>query len=267
MVDSSNPALTPKEFPEIVYLMWQSFLSSWPASVAAILLLVAVQTTLWWISRVPAFLNKTQRLGLPIGQHISFMAKDGDGKDVYRSYTPISDNSLLGRVDFLIKLYPQGKMSQVIAALQEGQTMMMKGPKGQLSYKPNMKKKIGMLAGGSGITPMYQVMNAILKNPKDTTEVSLVFGNVTEEDILLRMELDSLAEKHPNRLKVHYILDKPPESWTGGSGYITQAVVEQHLPPPSPQTLILRCGPTPMMEAMKKVLTSSGYSEDQQFQF
>jgi ferredoxin-NADP reductase len=46
-----------------------------------------------------------------------------------------------------------------------------------------------------------------------------------------------------------------------------QAVVEEHLPPPSPQTLILKCGPTPMTEALKKVLTSAGYPEDQQFQF
>lgn len=43
-----------------------------------------------------------------------------------------------------------------------------------------------MLAGGTGITPMFQVLNAILKNPRDTTSVTLLYGNLTEEDILLR---------------------------------------------------------------------------------
>lgn len=37
-------------------------------------------------------------------------------------------------------------------------------------------------------------------------QVSLIFGNVTEEDILLRDELDAFA-KRPN-IRVHYTLDK-----------------------------------------------------------
>ena len=46
-------------------------------------------------------------LGLPIGQHISFKALDSEGKDVYRSYTPVSDDKQRGWVDFVIKIYPQ----------------------------------------------------------------------------------------------------------------------------------------------------------------
>ena len=45
------------------------------------------------------------RLGLPIGQHISFKYKDQDGKDVQRSYTPTSSDDDLGYVDFVIKVY------------------------------------------------------------------------------------------------------------------------------------------------------------------
>lgn len=37
-----------------------------------------------------------------------------------------------------------------------------------------------MLAGGSGITPMYQVAFAILKDPFDRTTISLIFGNLTK---------------------------------------------------------------------------------------
>lgn len=45
------------------------------------------------------------RLGLPIGQHISFKYKDQEGKDVQRSYTPTSSDDDLGHVDFVIKVY------------------------------------------------------------------------------------------------------------------------------------------------------------------
>jgi len=77
-----------------------------------------------------ALSTKAQRLGLPIGQHMSFVAKDNEtGKDVYRSYTPVSDDEQRGSVDFVIKVYPQGKMSQALNRLQVGQYMKVKGPK------------------------------------------------------------------------------------------------------------------------------------------
>jgi cytochrome-b5 reductase len=43
-----------------------------------------------------------------------------------------------------------------------------------------------MIAGGTGITPMYQVAAAILKDPRDVTQLSLIFGNLSEEDILIK---------------------------------------------------------------------------------
>ncbi|KAF5827986.1 hypothetical protein DUNSADRAFT_18392 [Dunaliella salina] len=214
-----------------------------------------------------ALSTKHQPLGLPIGQHMSFLAKDENGKDIYRSYTPISDDQQRGSVDFVIKVYPQGKMSQALKRLPVGQCIKVKGPKGRLEYKPNMKKHIGMLAGGTGVTPMYQVLNAILKNPADKTQVSLIFGNIAEEDILLRKELDSLAQAHPGQLKVLYVLNNPPKDWKGGAGFITPDMIKSTLPAPGPDSLVLRCGPPPMLDAMKKHLDSLGYSADMQFQF
>jgi NAD(P)H-flavin reductase len=38
-------------------------------------------------------------------------------------------------------------------------------------------KKIGMIAGGTGITPMYQLIQDICNNPEDTTQLSLLFAN------------------------------------------------------------------------------------------
>lgn len=87
-----------------------------------------------WLNHNTLFLRFTlpdleQPLGLPIGQHVQFKAKGEDGKDVYRSYTPVSDNDQLGSVDFVIKIYPQGKMSQVLNKLEVGQTLQMRGPR------------------------------------------------------------------------------------------------------------------------------------------
>ncbi|KAE8651527.1 NADH-cytochrome b5 reductase-like protein [Cucumis sativus] len=178
----------------------------------------------------------------PIGQD-----DEGKAKYVVRPYTPISDPDAKGYFDLLIKVYPQGKMSQHFATLKPGDVLEVKGPIEKLKYSPNMKKHIGMIAGGTGITPMLQVIDAIVKNPDDNTQVSLLYGNVSPDDILLKQKLDILASSHPN-IKVFYTVDKPTKNWKGGKGYVSKDMVIKGLPPPGDDALILVCGPPGMMK-------------------
>ena len=61
-----------------------------------------------------------------------------------------------------------------------------------------------------GITPMLQIIKAVLKDTEDTTNVSLLFANQTEEDILLRSELEWLA-KHNKNFSLWYTVDRSTE--------------------------------------------------------
>lgn len=173
----------------------------------------------------------TDILGLPIGQHISLAATPkGADKEVVRSYTPISSDEDQGFFDLLIKSYPQGNISAHMATLETGQTMKVKGPKGAMVYTPNMCSHLGMIAGGTGITPMLQIIRAIIRGrPRnggaDQTQVDLVFANVTFEDILLKEDLDRLA-KEDEGFRVHYVLNNPPENWTGGVGFVTADIIK-----------------------------------------
>lgn len=54
------------------------------------------------------------------------------------------------------------------------------------------------ISGGSGITPMLQIVQEVLRNPEDKTEVSLIFANVSDKDILLKQTFDDMAAKHKN---------------------------------------------------------------------
>lgn len=172
----------------------------------------------------------TSLLGLPIGQHISIGATitkpDGTSQEVVRSYTPISGDDQPGHFDLLVKSYPTGNISKYLAGIHVGQTIRVRGPKGAFVYTPNMVRHFGMVAGGTGITPMLQVVKAIIKGRAagDKTEVDLIFANVTEKDILLREDLDALAKEDPG-FRVHYVLDQPPEGWTGGVGYVTADMI------------------------------------------
>lgn len=107
-----------------------------------------------------------------------------------------------GYIDLLIKEYPNGNVSKYVHSLKAGQTVKVKGPFVSFDYVPNSRKEIGLIAGGTGITPMIQVIRTIFSNPEDNTKVSLIFANIAEEDILLRDYLEGLRDKFPDRFKV-----------------------------------------------------------------
>ncbi|KAF2124224.1 NADH-cytochrome b5 reductase 3 [Dothidotthia symphoricarpi CBS 119687] len=202
-------------------------------------------------------------LGLPIGQHISLAATiAGQPKEVVRSYTPTSSDHDKGHFDLLIKAYPTGNISKHVANLNIGDVMKVKGPKGAMVYTPNMVRHFGMIAGGTGITPMLQVVKAIIRGRAagDRTEVDLLFANVNPEDILLKDDLDALAAKDP-KFRVHYVLNNPPEGWTGGVGFVTEDMISQKLPAPASDVKVLICGPPPMVSAMKKATESLGFAK------
>lgn len=171
-----------------------------------------------------------------------------------------------------------GKMSQHMETLNIGDTMLMKGPKGHLEYlgrgkftikqkrevKHYKKRKIGMVAGGTGITPMLQVIRAIAKDPQDQTEVWLMFGNQTEEDILLRKELESIPK---NRLHLFYTLDRPPADWQHGVGFVTEDMCRKFLPSAGEDTMIFMCGPPLMMKSVQDHLQKLGLAESDFFTF
>ena len=49
---------------------------------------------------------------------------------------------------------------------------------------------------------MYQLMQAVLRDSSDTTKLSLIFANQTEEDILLRDELETMSREYGDRVHI-----------------------------------------------------------------
>lgn len=199
--------------------------------------------------------------------HRPSRGKDSEGNEVIRPYTPITLDSDIGYFELVVKMYPKGRMSHHFREMHEGEYLPVKGPKGRLKYKVGQARAFGMIAGGTGITPMFQLTRAILENPKDKTNVHLIYANVTVGDILLKDELDSFATNSPNRFKVYYVLSQPTEVWNGGIGHVSKEMIQMHCPTPAPDIQILRCGPPGMNKAMADHLNALGYTLDMQFEF
>ncbi|NXV12716.1 NB5R3 reductase, partial [Cepphus grylle] len=222
-------------------------------------------------------------LGLPVGQHIYLSARI-DGALVVRPYTPVSSDDDKGFVDLVVKIYFRGihpkfpdggKMSQYLDSLKIGDTIDFRGPS-EFAIRPEKKaepvtkkvKYVGMIAGGTGITPMLQIIRAIIKDKDDPTICQLLFANQTEKDILLRSDLEEIQVQNPSRFKCWYTLDRAPENWDYSKGFVNQEMIRDHLPPPQNDVLILMCGPPPMIQyACIPNLDKLGYTKDMRFSF
>jgi len=231
-------------------------------------------------------------LGLPTGQHIHLSARVNE-QLVVRPYTPVSSDDDVGHMDLVIKVYfrnvhPKfpdgGKLTQYLNDLPLGHTIDCRGPSGRLVYngrgefaiKADKKseavlvnvKKVNMVAGGSGITPMLQIVKHVFKDSGDDLELSLLFANQTEEDILCREDLEKIRAEQPKRFKLWYTLDRPPTDWKYSSGFVSADMLKEQFFPPSSDTLVLMCGPPPMINfACTPALDKLGYEEKLRFSY
>jgi len=224
-------------------------------------------------------------LGLQVGHHITIRANvptkdDPVGPLLKRSYTPISSLNQKGSFDILVKIYranthPQfpngGPLTQYLENnLKVGDKLTMTGPVFKVTYlghgKFNFKdteynvKEVGLIGGGTGIAPMYQLVRAVLDDPTDKTKVFLLVANKSEEDILLKDELKEAA-KDP-RIKITYTVDTGSSSWKGYTGYITKEMLEKSMPKAEGNPFLWGSGPKPMQRICKNFMKELGHDTD-----
>ena len=222
--------------------------------------------------------HPAQLLGLPVGQHLMIRLRDPVTREsIIRPYTPISEITRAGFLDVLIKLYldqatTPGKMSKALSTIPVGHGVDFKGPIGKFTYLGKGRcsingterrvKRFAMICGGSGITPIFQVFRAVMRDQDDPTACTVLNGNRLAEDILCKEDLDALLEGNENRGQIIHTLTRAPEAWNGLRGRINAELVRKHCVPDD-ETLVLVCGPEPLEKSMKVVLRELGWREEQ----
>ena len=124
-----------------------------------------------------------------IGRHVVIKI----GK-ISRKYTILRVARTLASCSFdiLVKIYPEGPMTQLLDQLTIGSGVKMRGPFGQIfEYKANKFKTIVMLVAGTGLAPMYRIIETILENENDETRIKLLFSVKSIGDIFLRSKYEN----------------------------------------------------------------------------
>lgn len=211
---------------------------------------------------------------LPVGKP----KEDGSRGFVMRPYTPVSapDAQYL---ELAIKIYGDGKLTPHLSDIKVNDVVDFKGPLPKLDITEATKKSsIGMVAGGTGITPMLQLATELLRQGY-TRPISLIYANVSSKDIMLKDHVEKLVAEHSN-FKVYYVVDKADKSWKGGVGYVTKDMIEDNMPRPGGNALVAVCGPPGMMRVVsgekvspkeqgpvEGILKRLGYVENEVYKF
>ena len=159
-----------------------------------------------------------------------------------------------------------------------GDSISFTGPLKGYQWTPNKHSQITLIAGGSGITPIYQLIQGILKNPEERTKITLVYGVNSDEDILLRDRFVEFDKKFPARFKAFYTVSKPSEGSSLPKGYIDKHFLQKAIQELRVEdNMIFLCGPPPMEKAMLGnkgffggeggILDQLGYTKDRVYKF
>ena len=209
---------------------------------------------------------RTFRLMNPLGGVLPFTFLPGqfltvtilaDGKLVRRSYTIASSPTQQDYAELTVKHEEGGVVSGFFhSQVNEGDLLQCSGPTGAFVFTGRECKCILLIAGGVGITPLMSVLRYLLDRSW-SGEIFLLYTCRTPQDIIFREELEYLQRRHP-KLRVVVTISRPEGiDWKGPTGRVTKELVTQSVPD-LPSRYVHICGPVPMMEATKQLLSELG---------
>ncbi|KAI9474233.1 MAG: nitrate reductase [Benjaminiella poitrasii] len=229
-----------------------------------------------------------QVLSLPVGLHVYMKLKQdindtsAKPKMVIRAYTPSQVKTKT--IEFVIKIYypfnsvPGGRLTTALDQIRLGETVDFKGPLGEIQYfgkgdisldgRRRHVKEISMIAGGTGITPMWQIIKALKDDQDEMPFVSLIYCARSLDDIIFYKELNELQTTYgPDHFRVRFILNEEPKGteWDGGVGFLCAEEMKKSLFPFNKSTdsrITLLCGPEPMLEKCCKPILKDLFGED-----
>lgn len=190
------------------------------------------------------------------GQYIFITIGNGDAE--LRKPLSISCSPTEGFLEVTKRLTGH-PFSNALALLKKGDKVKFKGPLGYFTFFGEYKK-IGMLSGGIGITPLRSMIKYISDKMLDT-DVVLFYSNSHEDDIAFEKEFEDLKKKFP-KLNIVSTVTRPGPSWTGITGRISADMIKTHLPDYKDRVFYVS-GPTKMVDSSLNLLKEMNVPEAQ----
>lgn len=168
-----------------------------------------------------------------------------------RCYSLTSDPAE-GLIEIAVKKQPGGKVSTWLhESLQVGDVLDLGAVGGEFVLPQQLDRPALMIAGGSGITPIYSLTRALLQRAPDHDVLVMYYVN-RAEDLAFANALQQLTAAHPGLRLVYALADQ--------GGRFSEAQLQSVCPDWESRQAFL-CGPQGLMDAVGAVWLQHGRSE------
>lgn len=181
-----------------------------------------------------------------------------DGEKKRKHFTISSSPTEKSFIEFTKKIREDHEFSTALDKLQIGDWAYIDGPYGEFTFKGEFSK-IGMITGGIGITPLMSMINYCTDNGLNT-QITLLYGNKSEESIAFGEELSNLEKRNKN-LRIVHTLSRPSDKWTGRRGHVDLQMIKDEIPDYVERVFYV-CGPPALVTDLVNALKTLGVPDE-----
>jgi propane monooxygenase reductase subunit len=221
-----------------------------------------VQTAVAKVAAVEELTHDIRRLVLELpgelefhpGQYVDISIP---GTEAHRSFSMANLPSDPGRLEFMIKLYPDGRFSGLLASgdICAGTELEIRGPYGVFTLRDQSPRRLLFIGGGAGMAPILCLLRSLAERGIDRPAV-YYYGARHETDLFHRDELTALESQLPD---FRFVPALSEGDWAGETGLITDVVERCEDGFDAVDAYV--CGPPPMVEAAQALLIAKGIPE------
>jgi ferredoxin-NADP reductase len=184
------------------------------------------------------------------------------GARMNRSYSISSSPTQREYVELTVKREPRGAVSRHIDdLLKVGDQIEAGGPVGKFTFTGTEADSIVLISGGVGITPMMSIIRYLTERSW-AGDIFFIYACRAPTDFIFANEVAALQSVNP-KLRVAVTMECPEGTdWKGPRGRISKELLTEMVPDLASRRIHL-CGPLPMMDSTKAILTELGVLPDQ----
>jgi ferredoxin-NADP reductase len=182
------------------------------------------------------------------GQFMFITYESSQGK--MRKHLTISSSPTESFLE-ITKRLTSSNFSNGLLEREVGDRLLLEGPYGDFTADSRIKK-IGMLCGGIGVTPLRSMIRFYADRELDI-DIRLIYSNTTKASIAFKDEFDALEKNDEFNFKIFHTLTQSETGWDGQTGRINEELVKKLIPDYLDRKFYTS-GPPAMVDAMKELL-------------
>jgi len=198
------------------------------------------------------------------GQYIEFLLRDGSRRSYSMANAPHTLEAGAPKVELHIRHMPGGKFTDpVFTTMKEKDILRAEGPYGSFFLREDSNKPMVLLASGTGFAPIKALIEH-MQHKGIERPATLYWGGRRPADLYMNDWIEAQLAHMPHLRYVPVISNATPEdAWTGRTGFVHQAVLQDH--PDLSGYQVYACGAPIVVESAQRDYAAAGLPAEEFF--